>query len=294
LTAFQDILSRPLAVMDGAMGTRLMDCGLEPGACGDAWNLRRPGDVLSVHGDYVRAGADCILTNTFGANPVALGRHGLAEDTEVINAAGVELACRAARGGALVFGDVGPTGKILEPFGDLPPGQARDAFRRQVAALAGAGPDALIFETFQSAGELRLVLEAAREVCDLPLIPCLTFSLQASGGYRSLMGEGPEALAGLAAEFDCEVWGTNCGQGIETMPGLIRELSGLRPGTFIVAKPNAGLPELVDGRTVYRQDAAVFATFVPGLVEAGARMVGGCDGTDAGHVRAIRRFADSL
>jgi 5-methyltetrahydrofolate--homocysteine methyltransferase len=293
--SFADWLSRrPLLVGDGAMGTSLMEAGLPPGGCGDAWNLEIPAEVRRVHRAFVEAGADYLLTNTFSANALALARHGLAGEVERINQEGVRIAETAAGGAALVIGDLGPTGGLLEPYGTLSEDEVLEAYCRQVSALAAAGAQAVICETFQSAVEIRCALRAAREASDLPLIASMTFSPQADGAYRNLMGEGPEALARLGEEFGCEVMGTNCGQGIRTMPPLLRELRRLAPGVPIICQPNAGMPRLEGGRTVYREDPAVFRQFVPALYEAGARIIGGCDGTTAGHVRAIREFADSL
>jgi len=287
------IRSRKLVVGDGAMGTQLMSRGLEPGLCGESWNLDRPKEIEDIQRSYVDAGADYLLTNTFGGNPIALRRHNLEERTEQINAAAVEIARRAARGKAAVLGDIGPTGQMLLPVGELTQDQAREAFRRQASALAAAGADAIMAETFDSAEELRLALSAARQVCGLPLIASMKFQREQSGRYRSMMGQGPEQLVCVAEEVQCAAVGSNCGQGIDTMPALVEQIAALTDLPIIV-QPNAGMPELVQGKTVYRQDPRVFERFVPALYEAGARIIGGCCGTNAEHIRVIRRFADSL
>jgi len=285
--------TRPLVVGDGAMGTQLMARGLAAGRCCELWNVENPQVVQAVQREYVEAGADLLLTNTFGGNPVALARHGLADRTEELNGAAAAIARRAADGRALVVGDIGPTGSLLAPLGELSVAEARDAFRRQAEALVGAGVDAVLCETFQSGDELRAALEAARECTDLPLIASMTFSPEPSGRYRSIMGEAPEAVVGLAERFACAACGTNCGQGIETMAPLIGQLADLTD-LPVIAQPNAGLPRLVGGRAVYEQAPSVFALHVVRLYESGARIIGGCDGTTAQHVRALRLFADSL
>ncbi len=286
---------RPVVVGDGAMGSQLMACGLSAGECGELWNVENPDAVRQIQRAYVEAGADYLLTNTFGANPVALGRHGLAEQTEDLNRAAVGIARRAAGGRALVFGDVGPTGGLLEPFGALAEAEARMAFARQIAALAEAEVDAVICETFESSAELRLALEAARDCCDLPLIASMKFTPEPSGRYRSMMGEGPERVIRLAEECGCAAAGTNCGQGIATMPGLAAELAALRSDDMpIIVQPNAGVPKLVGGQTVYPEGPSEFAAVIPALHRAGARIIGGCCGTTAEHIRVIREFADSL
>lgn len=285
--------TKRLIVGDGAMGTRLMDMGLPPGECAGLWNLERPEDVLRVHREYVEAGSDLLLTNTFGAGPLVLARHGVEAKCERIHAAGVELARCAADGRAAVVGDISATGRLIEPLGDLSEDGAFASFRRQAAALAGAGADALIFETFESSAELKLALRAARDCCDLPLMACMTFRSEPGGRYRSIMGEGPESLVRMAVECGCAVVGTNCGQGISTMAPLVKQIAELADGRIpVIVEPNAGLPQLVAGRTVYREDPSVFRGYVPELYAAGARIIGGCDGTTAEHVRVIRAFAD--
>lgn len=284
---------KPLLVGDGAMGTRLMALGAAPGQSGELWNIENPGAVAGIQREYVEAGADILLTNTFGANPLILDRHGLADRTEELNRAGVELARSAADGRAMVFGDVGPTGEMLEPLGRLSEQEAAEAFARQVRALADAGVEAIICETFDSSAEVALALRAARDCCEVPLVASMRFNFEQTGRYRTLMGEGPDALVRVAIEYGCAVVGANCGQGIETMPGLARELAGLCDLPLMI-QPNAGQPRLVEGRTVYDETAECFDGYVSELHRAGARIIGGCCGTTPGHVRAVRAFADSL
>ena len=287
------IETKPLLVGDGAMGSRLMALGLGPGECGELWDLENPDAVERVHREYVDAGADYVLTNTFGANALVMDRHGMADRVGDINRAAVEIARRAAGGRALVFGDVGPCGRLLEPYGDLSPGEARAAFAPQVRALADAGVDAIICETFESGEEMRLVLELAGEHGDVPLIASMKLACEPSGRYRSMMGEGPSDLLGVAAQCGCSAAGSNCGQGIETMARLVGELADLTDLPVIV-QPNAGMPRLVNGETVYPETPSDFSRLLPDVHEAGARIVGGCCGTTPEHIRAIRRYADSL
>jgi len=285
--------TRRLIVGDGAMGTQLMARGLEPGECGELWDVENPHVVQRIHAEYVEAGADFVLTNTFGANVIRLQRHGIADRTQEINRAGVAIARRAAGDKALVIGGLGPTGELLEPFGRLTAEAVRAAFVSQVTALAQAGADAIICETFESSAELSLVLRAARESCDLPLIACMKFTPEPSGRYRSIMGEGPDALAGVAKECPCAAVGTNCGQGIATMARLVAQIRDFTD-LPIIAEPNAGLPRLVEGRTAYPETPEDFSRCLPDIYGAGARIIGGCCGTTAAHVRAIRAFADSV
>ncbi len=282
-----------LLVGDGAMGSQLMAHGLPAGACAELWNLDRPEEIEAVQREYAAAGARCLLTNTFGGNAVALARHGLSDRLEEINRAAVRIARRAAGDGAAVLGDIGPTGALLAPIGDLSPQEAREAFAAPARALAAAGADAIIAETFDSSQELRIALGAARDVCDLPLIASMRFNCEKTGRYRTIMGEAPQELVGAARELGCAVVGTNCGQGIATMVGLVGRIAELTD-LPVIAQPNAGKPSLVGGRTLYEEDAGAFAEHLPELFEAGARLIGGCCGTGAEHVRAIRSFADTL
>lgn len=285
--------SKRLVVGDGAMGTQLMAAGLAPGQSGELWNVERPDTVERVLRGYVEAGADFVLTNTFGANCVGLARHDLSDRIEEINRAAAEVARRAAGGRAFVVGGLGPTGELLAPFGALSEADARAAYAPQAAALAAAGVDAIICETFESSAELRLALEAVRDCCDLPLIACMKLAPEPSGRYRSIMGEGPEALARTARKCGCAVVGTNCGQGIATMARLVGQIRGLTD-LPIMAEPNAGMPLLVAGRTVYPEGPEAFSRHLPDVYGAGARIVGGCCGTTADHIRAVRAFADSV
>ncbi len=282
-----------LVVCDGAMGTQLIARGLPAGVPGELWDLERPEVVEAIQRQYVAAGAELLLTNTFGANGVALARHGLADRLEEVNVTAVRIARRAAGTRAAVVGDLGPTGSLLAPVGNLSEQQARTAYAAQVRALASAGVDAIIAETFDSSQELRIALSEARDVGGLPLIASMKFTREKTGRYRTMMGEAPQALLAAAHELGCAVVGTNCGQGIATMVGLVAEIAALTD-LPVIAQPNAGQPRLVAGRTLYEEDAATFAKHLPALFEAGGRLIGGCCGTTAEHVRAIRTFADSL
>jgi len=282
-----------LIVGDGAMGSRLMACGLPAGTPGELWNLDRPDVVEAIQREYVEAGAQFLLTNTFGGNALTLALHGLEGRLEEINQAAVRIARSAAGGKAAVLGDIGPTGQLLEPIGTLSREEAREAFAAQARALASAGVDAMIAETFDSSEELGIALGAALDVCELPLVASMKFQHEKTGRYRTMTGEGPEQLVAAARGLGCAVIGTNCGQGIATMVGLVAEIAKLTD-LPIIAQPNAGLPQLVKGQTVYRETPSVFAASIPELYRAGARIIGGCCGTTAGHVAAIRAFADQV
>ena len=288
MTLIEALQAKGTLVGDGAMGSMLFEAGLAAGVCAELWNIERPDVIEGVHRKYVEAGADLVLTNTFGGNPISLGHHGLEEDTEMLNRAGVEAARRAIGADGLVLGDMGSCGQLIEPYGDLSVDAARDAFARQARALVEAGADAIICETFESSAELKAALEGAGSVAgDVPLIASMKLGREPSGRYRTMMGEGPEHLVEVAVATGCAVVGVNCGEGIEAFVDLLAEIKSLTDLPLIV-QPNAGKPALVDGATVYAETPKFFVERIPRLMAAGARIIGGCCGTTPAHIRAIR------
>ena len=282
-TTIQKLLANGPAALDGAMGTQLQQRGLPIGACPDAWNLTQPEKVEEVARAYVEAGSRIILTNTFSANRFTLGRHGLAEKVAEINHAGVKIALRATSGKALVFGSIGSSGVMLM-MGDVSPDDLKHAFAEQARAMAEAGADGIVIETMSDPVEAGLAASAAHET-GLPVAACMTFGAGAKQD-RTIMGATPEQAAAHLAAAGADVIGSNCGQGISGMVEICRRLHDAtdRP---IWIKPNAGLPEMIEGKTVYRQTPEEFASYVPKLVEAGASFVGGCCGTTPEFIRAV-------
>mgnify|MGYP005850043981 CR=1 FL=1 len=270
-------------VTDGAWGTQLQARGLQPGDCPDEWNLTRPAAVEEVARAYVEAGSRVILTNTFRANRVTLAGHGLAGKTVEINRAGAAISRRAAGDRAKVFASIGPSGKMLMA-GETSEEELREAFLEQAAALRAGGADALVVETMSDLTEARIALEAAKTT-GLPVVACMVYD-SGRNKDRTMMGVTPEQAAGELAEAGADVIGANCGCGIEGYVGIARRLRAatLRP---VWIKANAGLPELVDGKTVWRMTAAKFASYVPQLVEAGTNFIGGCCGTGPDFIRAV-------
>jgi 5-methyltetrahydrofolate--homocysteine methyltransferase len=284
-------------VCDGAMGTELMAAGLEAGGCGEAWNLAHPDRVLAIHRRYAEAGADCLITNTFGASRIMLARHGHADDLAAINAAGVRLA-REALGGreGWVIGDIGPVGAILEPYGDLPAERAQAALEEQAAALVEAGADAIILETQTSLEELGLGIGAARAAGARSVIASLTYDRSADGTFHvTMMGVLPERAAAFAAERGADIVGVNCGTSVDmaAVAAVVRQYR--EHSTLpVMGQPNAGNPVLEGGRAVYRQTAAEMAAAVPEVLAAGAHIVGSCCGSTPAHTAAIRRAVDEF
>jgi methionine synthase I (cobalamin-dependent) len=283
--SLSELIAAGPVVTDGAWGTQLQGRGLEVGACPDGWNLSHPERVEEVPRAYVEAGSQIILTNTFGANRFALARHGLEERVVEINRAGVEISRRAAAGKAKVFASVGPTG-IMLMMGEVSPEEVQAAFEAQCRAIADAGADAIVLETFSDPAEILLAVAAARRT-GLPVVACMTFD-SGKDHDRTLMGTTPEQAAQKLTEAGADCIGSNCGQGIE---GFVKITARLKSATDrpVWIKANAGLPEMIGGRAVYAQTAEKFAAVVPALVKAGASFLGGCCGTTPEFIRAVRR-----
>jgi len=272
-------------VTDGAWGTQLQQRGLPVGACPDAWNLTEPEKVEQVARAYVDAGSQIILTNTFGANRFVLARHDLADKVAEINRAGVEISKRAAGDGALVFASIGPSGVMLM-MGEVSEDKLQAAFAEQAEAIADGGADGIVVETMADPAEAKLAVAAAR-ASDLPVVACMVFDSGVDKD-RTMMGTTVEQAAEQMMAAGADVIGSNCGQGIAGFVEICRRLKAAtdRP---IWIKANAGLPEVVDDQTVYRQTPAEFAEYVPRLIEAGASFVGGCCGTTPEFIEAIGR-----
>jgi 5-methyltetrahydrofolate--homocysteine methyltransferase len=284
-------------VCDGAMGTQLMLAGLQSGACGEQWNLTQPDRVLAIQRKYVDAGADCLISNTFGASRVALARQRLAGEVQAINQAGVRIAREAFGSQAgYVLGDIGPIGAILEPFGDFPLADARVAFEEQARALVGAGVDAIIIETQTSLDELGLAIEAVRAAGAPCVIASLAYDLSADKScFRTMMGVSPEKAAAFVEKKGADIVALNCGTGMD-MSGAAKVVRLYRENCRLpaMAQPNAGLPVLEGGKAVYKQTPIDMARAVPEAIAAGAGIIGSCCGSTPEHTRAIRQAVEEL
>ena len=271
-------------LLDGGMGTQLQQKGLNPGEIPELWNVRRPGDVRSVHEAYYAAGADAVYANTFGANPAKY--HGDVPLADVISSA-IGLAREAARAvnpSGLVALDVGPTGRLLKPSGDFEFDAAYDAFAEEVRIGSAAGADFIVVETMGDAYELKAAVLAAKENSSLPVMA--TVALGEDG--KLLTGASVECVAAILEGLRVDALGLNCGFGPDRMLEHVRRLAAAT-SLPIVVKPNAGMPKIVDGRTVFTVGPEAFADDVMALVEAGASIVGGCCGTTPEHIAAVRR-----
>lgn len=270
-------------IADGAWGTELARRGLDPGVAPERWNLDNPGDVRAVAGSYVEAGADIILTNTFGGNRLKLEKAGLAGEIAEVNRRGVELSREASGGKAFVFASVGPTGEFLAPLGTVGEADMIACFAEQVRAIAAGEPDGIVVETMSDLGEAKAALKAVRENSDLPVVVSMTYERGAKG-YATMMGVKPKQGAAELEAAGADVVGANCGSGIVD---IIEVAKLMRPATSLPLwfKPNAGMPELINGETVFRETPEEMAGHLPDLIGAGAGIIGGCCGTTPDHIR---------
>ena len=292
-----DALAERRLVCDGAMGTQLMLAGLANGDCGEAWNLSHPERVLKIQKAYADAGADCLITNTFGGSRLMLKRHGHAEQLRDINQAGARLA-REAFGGreGYVLGDLGPLGAILEPYGDLPQEEGRAAYEEQARALVEAGVDAIIIETQTSLEEIGVAIDAAKAAGAPCIIASLAYDLsQDKTFYVTMMGVTPEKAGEFAEERGANIIALNCGTGMD-MKGAAMVAKQYREacGLPVMVQPNAGLPVLENMKAVYKQLPADMAVNVPEAIEAGANIIGSCCGSTPEHTRAIRGVVEKF
>ena len=302
---FSEIFADRPVLADGAMGTLLNSRGIFINRCYDELNLSNPALILSVHEEYLQAGAEVVETNTFGANRFRLTRHGLGDKVREINAAGVKLARQAVEhlrekqaGEAWVAGSVGPLGVRLEPLGKTGLDEARAAFAEQIGVLAGdsgktgekAGVDLLMIETMPALNEAHQALKAAREVAsDLPVLVMVTVDEEGN----CLDGSSPAHAAALLAGWGADAIGVNCSMGPTNVLTAIEAMRGAT-ALPLAAMPNAGLPRAVEGRNIYLCSPEYMASFARKAIAAGAQIVGGCCGTTPNHIRAMRSAMRAL
>ena len=277
---------------DGAWGTQLMARGLGPGDSPEAFNLSNPEVLAEVATLYVEAGADLITTNTFGGSPLNLETYGLENRTEEINRAAVEVVRAVVGDRAYVLASIGPTGKILTPYGDTEPEVVLKAFARQIGALVAAGADLLCIETMIDLREAELALEAARLVSkDIPVIATMTFD-STPRGFFTIMGVTIERACSDFVEAGADIVGSNCGNGIDRMVEIAREFAR-HASVPVIIQSNAGLPEHHAGELVYPESPDFMAERVGELMDLGVSIIGGCCGTTPAHIRAMRSAIDA-
>ncbi len=280
------VLERQPVLLDGAWGSQLMAHGLPVGECPEAWNIHNPAKVQHVATSYVGAGCRIILTNTFGGNRILLARYGLADDTAEINRRGAAISCKVAAGHALVFGSVGPTGKVLAA-GEITETELLSVFAEQTQALASGGVDGIVVETMSDIDEARIAVKAAK-LTGLPVVGCMTFGYGKTGD-RTMNGVTPETAAVGLAEAGADAVGSNCGCGPATMVSICQRMKAA-VSLAIWMKPNAGMPQQRGDRSLFIYDATPesFAAEAAALARAGTDYLGGCCGTSPAFISSLQ------
>lgn len=286
---FKNLLKDKVLILDGATGTELQDAGLPQGVCPEIWVIENPDKLINVQRNYFKAGSDAVYTCTFGANRLKLKEFGMSDKAEEINRKLALVSREAAGKDKLVIGDIGPTGSFVEPFGDLPFEEAVEIFREQASGLLKGGVDLFVIETMMDIQEARAALIAIKEICDLPVIVSMTFTAEG----QTLTGTPPETALVTLQSLGASAFGCNCSVGPQAMLSL---LMGIKPFATIpiLAKPNAGLPKLIKGKTVFDMGADEFASFGPAFVKAGVNLIGGCCGTKPEYIKKLKESLKGL
>ncbi len=279
---FAELIKNGPVILDGATGTNLQNAGMPVGVCPEQWILENPDVMVKLQEDYVAAGTNILYAPTFTANRIKLEEYGLQDRLEEMNRELIAISKRAAKGRALVAADMTMTGQQLYPIGNLMFEDLVDVYKEQARVVAEAGADLFVVETMMSLQECRAAVLAIKEVCDLPVMVSLTYNPDG----RTLYGTEPATATVVLQGLGADAIGINCSTGPEDMIEPVRQMAEFAT-IPILAKPNAGLPELENGKTVYRTDAAEFASWGKKLVEAGAAIIGGCCGTTPEHIRAL-------
>lgn len=288
-TELKERLKDSVLLLDGAMGTMLYSKGIFINQCFDELNLSRPDLVKEIHREYVNAGADCIETNTFGANRFKLGKHGVEKKLVAINRSGAALAREVAGDNILVAGSMGPLGVRLEPWGPLSFQEAREAFGEQAMALNQGGADLIILETFMDLSEMQQAIHGVQEACRLPIIASMTIGDDGNSHF----GTSPESFTQMLDQWGADVIGLNCSVGPQIMMETLKRVikSTTKPTSVM---PNAGIPKMVEGRNFYLASGEYMSEYARRFIQAGAKIVGGCCGTTPEYISSMRKAISSI
>ncbi len=290
MTILDELTERKILISDGALGTILQSKGLKPGECPELWNITHRQDIKEIAESYLRAGSDIVSTNSFGASRIKLSQYGLGDRTAELNRSAAAICREAAGPGKHVAGSIGPTGKMLM-MGDITEEELSDSFREQAIALEQGGADIIIIETMSAADEASLAVKAARSATNCTVIVTMTFSADNAGNYFTMMGVSPEEMTSLMKESGAHVVGSNCGNGIRDMIGIVRAIRSADATIPVIIQANAGIPDLIDGVTVFHETPDMMGSFVTELIGAGANIIGGCCGTTPAHIQEIAKAA---
>lgn len=280
---FQQRIAEGPLILDGATGSNLLKAGMPRGTCSEKWIAEHPRPLIQLQKAYVDAGSHIVYAPTFLANPISLGSHGLAHETKRLNHDLVHISKEAAAGKALVAGDISTTGKLMEPLGEMPYDTLFEAYKEQITYLAEAGADLLVAETMMATDETMVILDAASEVCDLPVLCSLTIESDGSLFFGGNIYEALETLEAVGAD----AVGCNCSVGPDQLESVIAGIRA-RVSIPVIAKPNAGMPKITEtGDAIYSMEPEEFALHMEKLYKAGASLLGGCCGTDPEYIRAL-------
>ncbi|MGQ9610424.1 MAG: homocysteine S-methyltransferase family protein [bacterium] len=274
---------------DGSTGIILQSLGCGPGESVEKWGLEHDKTLRELHKSYIEAGSDIVLTNTLGGNSIKLKKYGLESEVKLLNKGLAELALEIASAfdrKIYVAGNIGPTGELMEPYGLLTESDLIKSFSEQIKILSETGVDLIFIETMIDVNEAAFAVKAAKETCDLPIFASISFNPDRNG-FRTVMGNSPEQAVEVLQEAGADVVGSNCGGVLaEMMPDLVRQMK--KAGAkFIVIEPNAGIPTIINGKTVFPQQPQEMAKSFPAIIDAGANVVGGCCGATSEHIRLI-------
>jgi 5-methyltetrahydrofolate--homocysteine methyltransferase len=275
-----------LLISDGALGTLLQARGLRPGTCPELWNITHRDVLKEIAESYLEAGSDIITTNSFGASRIKLAAHGLADKTIEINRTAAEIYREAAGPDRHVAGSIGPTGKMLL-IGDVTGDELFETFAEQASALEKGGADVIIIETMTASDEAAIAVKAAIAATTCTIIATMTFDPDGNGEFRTMMGISPSEMVKELTEAGAQVIGSNCGNGIREMTTVLSAIRKADPAIPVIIQANAGLPELVEGKTLFRESPEMMASFVPILLENKVNIIGGCCGTTPEHIKAV-------
>jgi 5-methyltetrahydrofolate--homocysteine methyltransferase len=281
-----EIKTGRILLSDGALGTMLQAKGLKPGECPELWNITHREVLREIAEAYILAGSDIITTNSFGASRIKLAQYGLSDRTTELNRVAAEIYREVAGDDRHVAGSMGPTGKILL-MGDTTEEELYDVFSEQAAALEKGGADIIIIETMSASDEASIAVRAARENTKCAVMVTMTFEGDPVNGYHTMMGVAPEEMVSAMKEAGAHVIGSNCGNGIKEMIDVLNAIRSADSDIPVIIQANAGLPELADGKTVFRETPEIMSSFVPALLKGRVNIIGGCCGTTPSHIKAI-------
>lgn len=282
---FRELVSKCIVILDGATGTLLQELGMPAGVCPEKWVIDNPASIIDVQRQYVESGSDIIYTFTFGANELKLKEFNL-DDVVGMNRELARLSRQAAGGRAMVAGDIAPTGQLMEPFGLYSFEEIVNVYKKQVAGLLEGGVDLFVIETMMDIQEARAALIAVKESCDLPVIATMTFE---RGGH-TINGTDPLTALVTLQSLGADAVGCNCSTGPKEMLEIIKKLKPYSK-VPLVAKPNAGMPKLINGKTVFDMNANEFTRFTDDFIKAGANLIGGCCGTTPEYISGLSKVA---